>query len=115
MNVTAESYGHAVLLNLRGDLVEDTLAAFQQAVDHQLAAKDVVDVVLDLHEVRFLDSAALECLLDLQDRLVERLGQVRLVCCAPEVRTILAMTRLDATFEIFEQVPEAIGATEATK
>ncbi len=113
MNVTAESYGHAVLLNLKGDLVEDTLAAFRQAVDHQLAAKDVVDLVLDLHEVPFLDSAALEYLLDLQDRLAERLGQVRLVRCTPEVRTILAMTRLDAVFEIFEGVPEAIRATEA--
>lgn len=113
MNVSAESYGHAVILNLKGDLVEDTLAAFQQAVDHQLTGKDVVDLVLNLHEVPFVDSAALEYLLDLQDRLAERLGQVRLVRCTSDLRKILEITRLDSTFEIFEDIPEAIRATEA--
>jgi anti-anti-sigma factor len=113
MNVSAESYGHAVILNLKGELVEDTVAVFQQAVDHQLAGKDVIDLVLNLHEVPFLDSAALEYLLDLQDRLAERLGQVRLVRCNPDVRKILEITRLDSTFEIFEDIPDAIRATEA--
>ena len=113
MNVNAESYGHAVILNLKGDLVEDTMATFHQAVDHQLVGKDVVDLVLNLREVPFLDSSALEYLLDLQDRLAERMGQVRLVKCAPEVRTILEITRLDTTFEIFEDIPEALKATEA--
>ena len=113
MNVNAESYGHAVILNIKGDLVEDTMAIFQQAVDHQMAGKDVVDLILNLREVPFLDSVALERLLDLQDRLAERMGQVRLVKCTPEVRTILEMTRLDTTFEIFEEIPEALKATEA--
>ena len=113
MNITAESYGHAVILNLKGDLVEDTLAAFRKAVDHQLEAKDVVDLVLNLRDVPFVDSAALECLLELQDRLAERMGQVRLVKCHPDVRKILEITRLDAAFEIFQDVPEAIQATEA--
>jgi anti-anti-sigma factor len=113
VNVSAESYGHAVILNLKGDLLEDTLAAFRQVVEHQLAGKDVVDLVLNLREVPFVDSAALECLLELQDRLAERMGQVRLAKCHPDVRKILEVTRLDATFEIFEDIPEAIKATEA--
>lgn len=113
MNLTAERYGHAVILNIKGDLVEDVLATLQQAVEHELAAKDLVDVVLNLQEVGFLDSATLEYLLDLQDRLVERLGQVRLVHCREDVRKILEVTRLDATFEIFQDIAQAIQATEA--
>ena len=113
MNVNAESYGHAVILNLKGDLVEDTLATFNQAVEHQLAGKEVVDLVLNLHDVPFMDSVALENLLGLQERLAERMGQVRLAKCTPEVRKILEITRLDNTFEIFEDIPEAIKATEA--
>jgi anti-sigma B factor antagonist len=112
MNVSAESYGHAVLLNLKGDLVEDALAAFQQTVDHQLAGKDVVDLVLNLQEVPFLDSISLEWLLDLQDHLAQRMGQVRLAKCSPDVRKILEITRLDSIFEIFEDIPEAIKAAE---
>jgi anti-anti-sigma factor len=112
MNVNAEGYGHAVILNMKGDLVLDALATFRQMVDHQLEGKDVVDLVLNLQEVPFVDSAALEYLLDLQDLLAERLGQVRLVKCSPDVRKILEVTRLDSTFEVFDDIPEAIKATE---
>ena len=113
MNVTAESYGHAVILNLKGDLVEDTLATFRQAIDHQLEDRDVVDLVLNLRDVPFVDSAALEFLLDLQALLAQRMGQVRLVKCHPDARKILEITRLEAAFEIFGDVPEALKATEA--
>jgi anti-anti-sigma factor len=113
VNISAESYGHAVILILKGDLVEDSIAAFRKAVDHQLENKDVVDIVVNLHDVPFVDSAALENLLDLQDQLAERMGQVRLVKCHPDVRKILEITRLDAAFEIFADVPEAVKATEA--
>jgi anti-anti-sigma factor len=112
VNINAESYGHAVILNLKGDLVEDTLATFRQAVAHQLEDKNVVDVVLNLRDVPFIDSAALECLLELQERMTERLGQVRLVKCHPDARKILEITRLESAFEIFQDVPEAIKATE---
>jgi anti-anti-sigma factor len=113
MNVTAESYGHAVILNLKGDLVEDTLATFQQSVDHQMEDRNVVDLVLNLRDVPFLDSVALEYLLDLQERLAQRMGQVRLVKCHPDARKIFEVTRLEASFEIFQDVPEALKATEA--
>ena len=76
MNIAAESYGRAVILNLKGDFVEDTLVAVRQTVDHQLADKEVVDIVLNMEAVPFVDSACLEYLLDLQGRLddVQRAG-----------------------------------------
>lgn len=112
MNIGVESYGHAVVLNLKGELTEDALGAFQQAIDHQLEGREVVDIVLNLQEVPFVDSAALERLVDLQDRLAERLGQVRLLKCDPNVRKILEMTRLDTVFEMFEDASEAVKALE---
>jgi len=112
MNINAESYGHAVILNLKGELTADTLGAFQQAVDRQLEGKEVIDIVLNLEEVPFVDSAALEYLLDLQDRLNERLGRVRFVKCDENVAKILEITRLDTVFEVFADVPEAVKALQ---
>jgi len=112
MNITAESYGHAVILNLKGELTEDALGAFKQSVGHQLGGKDVVDLVLNCQDVTFIDSAGLEYLLDLQDQLAERLGQVRLAKCSQDVRKILEVTRLEPAFDLFEEIPEAIKATE---
>ena len=46
MNITAESYGHAVVLNMKGELIEDALSAVRREIQHQLSGKDVVDLVL---------------------------------------------------------------------
>lgn len=112
MNISVEGYGHAVILNLKGEMIEDALVALRQAVDHQLDGREVVDVVLNLELVPFVDSAALEYLLDLQDRLAERLGQVRLVKCDDNVRKILEVTRLESVFETFADVNQAVKALE---
>ena len=112
MNVAVESYGHAVILILKGELTEDSIGAVKKAVDHQLEDSGVIDVVLNLKEVPFVDSAALEYTLDLQDRLAERLGQVKFVCADENVATILEMTRLRSAFEIFDDVPQAMKALQ---
>jgi len=112
MKVSAESYGHAVILNLKGEVCQDDLSVLSQAVEHQLADADVVDVVLNLEGVPFLDSAALEYLLDLQDRLAERFGQVKLVDVNENVMTILEITRLRSSFEIYRDTAEAVKAIQ---
>ncbi|MDY6914508.1 MAG: STAS domain-containing protein [Planctomycetota bacterium] len=113
MNITTESYGHAMIFNLKGELTEDSLSAFQKAVEHQLEGKEVVDVVLNMEQVPFIDSLSLEYLLDLQDRLVEHLGQVKLVKCDENIQKILTITRLDTTLEVFAGVAEAVEVIRA--
>ena len=112
MNITSESYGHAVMLNLSGDLTEDDLAGLLQAVDHHLQSEDVIDLVFNMENVPYVDSAALEWLLDLQDRLAERFGQVKLAKLDENVTKILEMTRLEATFEIYRETTDAVKAAQ---
>ena len=112
MNIAAESYGHTVMLHLKGELTDDTLGAVRQSVDHSLAAKDVIDLALDLENVTFVDSAALEYLLDLQDRLAGRLGQIKLIKPDDNIRKILEITHLSTAFEIFKDVPDAVKALQ---
>ena len=113
MNVTAESYGHAIMLNLQGELTGDSVAALMQAVDHHLRDGEIIDVVLNMETVNFVDSDVLECLLDLQDRLAERFGQVKLVKIDENVRTILEITRMLNTFDIYDDVNDAVKTVEA--
>ncbi len=112
MNITTETYGHAAILNMKGDLIEDALSAVKQAVDHQVEAGEAVDVVFNMAEVGFVDSVGLEYLLDLQDRLSEKLGQVKLVNVTENLRTILEITRLQSRLEVFEDIPAAVKALE---
>lgn len=108
MNVNVESYGHSVVLNLKGELTEDTLATVQQMVEKQVQEEDVIDVVLNMEAVPFVDSKSLEYLLELQDRLLERMGQVKLLRCDENVRKILEVTRLESSFEMFKDTTEAV-------
>ena len=84
-----------------------------QAVDHHLKDREIIDVVLKMETVNFVDSDALECLLDLQDRLAERFGQVKLVKIDENVRTILEITRMLNTFDIYDDVNDAVKTVEA--
>lgn len=113
MNITVESYGHAVILNLKGEMTEDILGVLKQAVEHQLENGEVVDIVLNLERVPFIDSTGLEYLLELQERLSERFGQVKLLRADPNMLQILEVTRLRSAFEVFQDVPEAVKAIQA--
>ena len=113
MNISPENHGHAALLDLKGELTQDVIDDLRKAVDRQLESEDVIDVLLNLEKVPFVDSAALEYLLDLQDRLAQRLGQVKLVRPDENVRKILEMTRLLTAFEVFDDVAEAVKAIRA--
>lgn len=109
MQITAETSGHAVILNLKGELTEDSLQAFGQAVQEHMHGQDqVVDIVLNLEMVPFIDSAALEALLDLRDRLAGNLGALWLARPDENVRQILAITRLDTALEVVDDVQEAV-------
>lgn len=113
MNLTAETYGHAVLLNIKGELTEDSLGSFQREVEHQLAGRDIIDLVLNLEKVPFVDSVSLEYLLELQDQLAEKLGQVKLVRPDENIRKILEITRLAGNFETYKDAAEAVKAIQA--
>lgn len=113
MNITAESYGHALVLNLQGELTGDSVAAFMQTVDHHLKDGELIDVVLNMETVNFIDSDAIECLLDLQDRLAERFGQVKLAKLDENVQVILNITRLAGAFDVYENIDDAVKVVEA--
>ena len=113
MSIPVEDYGHAVILKPKGELTEDVLSAFKEVVDHQLMDEAVVDVIVDMGEITFVDSIVLEYLLELQDSLHEKFGQVRLARCDENVAKILEMTRLDVAFEVFSDTEDAVRVAGA--
>ena len=113
MQITTESYGHSVVLNMKGEFTDDSLQAFKQAVDRELNGNDVAELVLNLEMVPFVDSAALEYLLDLRDRLAGGGAHLRLAKPDENVRNILRITRLDGAMEVIASVHETIRPVQA--
>src|SRR2546430_15362936 len=80
--------------------------AFCEAVSAELA-HDRPRVVVDLSQVKQIDSVALDALLKCMVEVSRRDGAIRLAGVSPEAATGLGMTGLDRAFEKFPNVAEA--------
>jgi anti-anti-sigma factor len=105
VNITHENYGHVTVLSLKG--TADDTENFQRVVNDRIE-NDVHDFVIDLERVPFIDSAAMEAILDLRDRVQDKLGMVKLASADENVVKILEIVRLDQQFERFGDLIEAV-------
>jgi anti-sigma B factor antagonist len=78
------------------------------------AVEDGLELVVDLEPLRYLDSAGIRMLFELQDRLVERGRTLRLVA-TPDlvVWRVLTLTGLTATVPSHRTVRDAVQAAAA--
>lgn len=68
------------------------------------------NVVVNLTNVAFIDSAGLGVLVATMNRLQEGDGTLRLAGAAESARRVLSVTGLDRMFPVYESVAEATGA-----
>ncbi|HVT80816.1 MAG TPA: STAS domain-containing protein [Phycisphaerae bacterium] len=107
MNIRCDDYDHVSVVSVSGEFNTDSVEAFRSQVEERLGRK-VRFFVVDLQQTTFMDSKGLETLVWVQEQCDERLGTVRL--CNPDetCRKILQVTRLDARFDVFADVAEAV-------
>ncbi len=75
---------------------------------NQLAEQaDSRELLLNLENVRFLSSAAINKLIVLDKRIKSQGGQIRLTSLRPEVRDVFSITNLDRLFRIYDDPEEA--------
>jgi anti-sigma B factor antagonist len=98
----------AVIVSLGGELdlynAEEVRSALLEA-----CAGEPELLVVDLGEVRFIDSTALGVLIEARSRMADRKG-FRLAAPGLETRRALEVSGLDRHFLVHETVPEALEA-----
>lgn len=107
MELTCHDERGVMIIALTGDLD----ATNNEQLGHmfeRLLAEGHIQVVLDLTEVEFIDSAGLVVMIRCLKRIRSRAGDVYLAALQPEVRCVLELTRLDRVFESFINVPAAV-------
>lgn len=107
MKLEQQQVGTVEVLKPVGTLVEDDATQFAQRIKQRMTSTNV-RVVLDLHDVPYVDSTALEALADAADALEARSSRLRLVSVAPTVREVLQLTGLSRRMQFFEQVEDAV-------
>ncbi len=109
MDYLIEEHEGVVVVSPQSNLDSETTGDFQAQVDELLRAGWHY-FVIDLGNVRFVDSSGLGALVRLYKRLRIGEGDVRLARVPPNLRKILELTRLSRVFDIFTTVEEATAS-----
>ena len=107
MNISCEEYDQIAVVNIDGELSQDTVEAFNNAVQQSLRDEHT-DFVVNFEKVNLIDSQGLEALLCLKDQCQEKQGSVKLAGLDETSAQILNMTRIDQAFDIYNELIEAV-------
>lgn len=108
MQLQIDERGEVVLITVRearldahnsGELKSQMLSLFEQGKNNLL---------VDLQEVRFVDSSGLGALVSGFKNASARNGSLKLCGLQPQVKSMFELTRLHRVFEIFGGVPEGL-------
>ncbi|MFN3151631.1 STAS domain-containing protein [Bremerella sp.] len=104
MNLSTEIFGAVMVVHTPEELGEDqaeNVRAFLESRERQ-------NLIVDLDGTETIDSVGLETLLDVQDTLREKGGDLRIATTNYANRKILEVTRLDSMLEVFDSVIDAV-------
>jgi anti-sigma B factor antagonist len=104
MNLPTEIFGQVVVVHSPEELSTDHAAGFESF----LRTVEPHNVVLDMDNTELLDSAGLTAIVDAQDQLRERDGDIKIATNNASNRKILEITRLDQQLEVFDSVIDAV-------
>jgi anti-sigma B factor antagonist len=93
------------VLAVRGEIDAYTSPRLRERLT-QLMEDGHYRVVVDLEGVEFMDSTGLGVLVSCLKRSKEHQGDVALVCTAPQILRVLAITGLDRVFVVRESVED---------
>jgi len=106
---TSEKY-EAVLLELKGNVMGgDDTKDFNEHL-HKLIEEDKKRIVVDLAEVKFMNSSGLGMLIGGLTTVKKAGGQYKLANVTEKIESLLIITKLITIFENYDSVDEAIAS-----
>ena len=107
VNVSKEQ-GIGVIEVSRGLTAANVDAFREQLLSWQEAEPDVINYVIDLKNVDFMDSAGLGTLIAVLKRITERGGDMKVAGLQKKPRMVFEITRAYKVFEIYDSVDDAM-------
>lgn len=107
MKIESQKYNDVVVLQLQGDFTGETLKSLDDASSNAFVS-GVSGVVLDMTKVVFIDSAALEYLVEFVEKCRESTRQLKIAGLDENCEKILELTRLLPQFDTYSELTEAV-------
>jgi anti-anti-sigma factor len=113
MEISCDQYDEVDVISIDGELSVDTLEVFKNIIQERLE-QGRVHFVVNCEKVSHIDSQGLEILLWLKDQCLECEGQMNLAALDEVFAKILALTRLDRRFDVYDKVLQAVSRQRST-
>ena len=104
MNLPTEIFGNVIVVHTPEELGSDQAEAFKAYIP----TLDRRQIVLDLDGTEMIDSQGLTALLDVQDKIRDAGGEVKIATSNATNRKVFEITRLDQQLEVYENVLDAV-------
>ena len=106
--------GQICILTLSGQISDREMSELADHVTGLIDGSDGMRVVLDLGQVRWLNSMAFGVLTGLLQRLRKASGDLKLANAHDHVISVFVQTQLIKIFDLHDSVEEAVAAFEAS-
>ena len=108
MNLQIESSGEVKIVRIKEDkLVYPKLTDFFSEVSG-LVESGTSKLIIDLSDVRYIDSASIGCLMDIYRLMSERSGSLKLVGLQERVETMVSLTGLHNLVDVYREEKTAL-------
>ena len=113
MNLNFETHGDVKVVRVKEErLVYSMLSSFFAEVSKVIDAGSK-NLLIDLSQVSYIDSASVGCLMDIYRSVSEQNGQIKLLGLQERVETMVSMTGLHNFMEIYREESAALGSFDA--
>ena len=106
---TSEKYG-AVVIELKGNVMGgDDTKEFNELL-HKYVDEEKINVVVDLSDVKFMNSSGLGMLIGGLTTMKKANGSLKLARVTEKIESLLIITKLVTIFEFYDSVDEAVNS-----
>jgi anti-sigma B factor antagonist len=109
MHARVTSHGDVAVLSFDAGEVLDSYVASDVKAQAFRRVDGRTDLVIDLSNLEFVDSAGLGVLVGIYKRVTQRGRRVAVAGAQPYVSRVMKIIKLDQVFESFEDVPSALA------
>lgn len=114
MELTQKHVGDVLTVTLEGENLDTrSILEFKDKVSHILSTNSNVNVVFDLHNVKFIDSSGLGAFLSFLRQLNTKGGQLKLAELSKPVQSIFELVSMHKIFDCYPTLNDAIESFQS--
>ena len=112
MNFAQEIKSNALILRISGDLIGEDNGTQLVEVVNEAVGHQVKICVIDISQLRYINSSGIGVLITILTKFRNKDGEVFLMNPSENVKKLLAITKLNAIFQVIHNEDEVIASSK---